>query len=407
MAQLYTSFQTRMNPPQVLPPTFDPFHHALNRLRTTAMSDCTHDATHDRSFSRPFTVSEIDAVKDHIRANCRGTAHGLDDIGYDEVLDIPSERLAALFQLCIDDLSIPQAWLTAAIAAVKKPRKDGTDPESYRTIGLESCLLKALTLLIDRRFREWAEGAAKLPDEQSGFRKGHRAINNVFILRTLIDKARHIRRPLYVVYLDLSNAYPSVDQPSLWVKLADAGAQGPLVDWLRLLYANLSYVVRHDGELSESFRALAGILTGDPLSPILWILFVADLRVPPHPDDLVLGGIPVSLLLVADDILLASASPQGVQCKLRHVQAFCDANFLSINVVKTVACVFGPLPRILPTLWLHGQPVRYVDEATYVGVTLSTTTPDIFHRHYARKAQAARTLANASLSLQSHEWTPT
>ncbi|KAI1784430.1 hypothetical protein LXA43DRAFT_856560, partial [Ganoderma leucocontextum] len=51
-----------------------------------------------------------------------------------------------------------------------------------------------------------------------------------FLLRTLIDKARQLNRPLYVVYLDLSNAYPSVDQPTLWTKLADMGAQGPLID---------------------------------------------------------------------------------------------------------------------------------------------------------------------------------
>ncbi|PIL29435.1 hypothetical protein GSI_08377 [Ganoderma sinense ZZ0214-1] len=386
MEQLHASFQTRMNPPKVLPSIFDPFHHALNQLRAMAMSE----------------LQEVDSVKAHIRANCRGTACGLDSIPYDEVLKIPSERLQALFQLCIDDLSVPQAWLTAAIAAVKKPRKDGTDPESYRTIGLESCLLKTLTLLIDRCLREWADSAAKIPLEQTGFRKGHRAINNVFILRALIDKARHLRRPLYVVYLDLSNAYPSVDQPSMWTKLADAGAQGPLIDWLRLLYANLSYVVHHDGETSECFRAFAGILTGDPASPILWILYIADLRVPPHPDDVMLGAIPVSLLLLADDILLASMSPQGIQEKLCCVQAFCDQNFLTINLAKTIACVFGPLPRVLPTLWLHGCPVRYADEATYVGVTLSSTTPDIFQPHYTRKAQAARTLANATLSLESY-----
>ena len=386
--QLYDSFQRRMNPPLVFPSTFNVLQHSVYNLRAKAMSDRTSDPSLQRFFSQPFSIADIESIKDQIQ-NKGKSATGLDNVSYNEVLDIPSEQLRNLFQHCVDDFSVPQAWLTAIIAAVKKPKNNPADPESYRTIGLESCLLKTLTLLIDRRLREWAQTSSIIPDEQSSFRKGHRPINNVFALHTLIDKARHLRRPLYVVYLDLSNAYPSVDQPSLWTKLADSGAQGPMIDWLRLLYANLSYVVRWNGETTECFRALAGILTGDPASPILWILFLADLRVRPHPDDISLDGIPVSLLLLADNILLVTTSREAMQTKLRQVQAYCDCNFLSINVAKTFACIFGPLPSPLLPLWLHGETIRYVQDSTYVGVTLSTTTADIFAPHYARKAQAA------------------
>lgn len=331
-----------------------------------------------------------------------GTARGLDDVGYDDVLAIPTDALRNLFQLCVTDLTIPQAWLTAIIAAVKKPHKDAGDPDSYRTIGLESCLLKTMTLLIDHRLREWADRESLIPDEQSGFRKGHRALNSVFVLRTLIDKARRVNRPLYVVYLDLSNAYPSVDQPTLWTKLADLGAQGPLIDWLRLLYSHLTYMVRFNGETTECFRALAGILTGDPASPMLWILFISDLRVRPHPDDITLDGYPVSFLLVADDILLASTSPEGMQAKLNQVQAYCDTWFLTINIAKTFACLFGRIPHVLPLLLLHGVPLQFRDEATYIGVTMRTTVADVFQPHFQNKAQAVRKLANVSLSLESY-----
>ena len=37
-----------------------------------------------------------------------------------------------------------------------------------------------------------------------GFRRRRRAINNVLVLRALIDEARRMHRPLYVVYLNLS-----------------------------------------------------------------------------------------------------------------------------------------------------------------------------------------------------------
>lgn len=103
---------------------------------------------------------------------------------YDDVLAIPSDRLCKLFQACVDSTAAPQAWLTAIIAAVKKPKKDGALPESYRTIGLESCRLKTLTLLIDRRLRAWAEDVKRIPDSQNGTRSGFRTFNNAFILRS-------------------------------------------------------------------------------------------------------------------------------------------------------------------------------------------------------------------------------
>ena len=395
-------FERRMNPPAVLPSSFDHLQHALTRLQLSAMPAQTQDQTQGAYFSCPFTVEDVEAVKQHIRNTARSSCPGLDNIAYDTVLAVPSDRLRDLFQQCITDHSIPQTWLTAAVAAVKKPRKNASDPESYRTIGLESCLLKTLTLLIDRRLRDWAEHTGLIPDAQSGFRRHHRAINSVFILRTLIDKARKMHRPLYVVYLDLSNAYPSVDQPSLWTKLAGMGAQGPLIDWLRLLYSSLAYVVRFNGETTECFNALAGILTGDPASPILWVLFLADLRVHPHPDDVILDGVPVSLLLVADDILLASTSPHGMQAKLHDIERYCAMNFLTVNVIKTIACFFGQLPHTLPTLTLSGQRLQFKENATYIGVTLASTANDIFVPHYTQKAQAACKIANAAFSLESY-----
>jgi hypothetical protein len=43
------------------------------------------------------------------------------------------------------------------------------DPESYRLVGLECCLLKILTLF-DGRLREWANANDIIPNTQNGFR---------------------------------------------------------------------------------------------------------------------------------------------------------------------------------------------------------------------------------------------
>ncbi|KAJ7079605.1 hypothetical protein B0H15DRAFT_735397, partial [Mycena belliarum] len=100
----------------------------------------------------------------------------------------------------------------------------------YCLVGLECCLLKCLTLLIDMRIREWAE-TNNIPYSQNGFRERYRTHNNSYILRYVIDRARaEGRRPLYVAFMDLTNVFPSTDLPTLWMTLYAAGVSGPLFD---------------------------------------------------------------------------------------------------------------------------------------------------------------------------------
>lgn len=67
--------------------------------------------------------------------------------------------------------------------------------------------------------------------------------------------------------VDFTNAFPSTDQPTLWLKLFRMGMGGAIVDWHRMLYARMSYYVPHGDTKSAEFKAFIGPLTGDPTSP--------------------------------------------------------------------------------------------------------------------------------------------
>jgi hypothetical protein len=73
-----------------------------------------------------------------------------------------------------------------------------------------------MTLLIEHRIREWAGSNAIIPDSQNGFREGYRTNNNSYILRCSIDRARAEGKTLFVAFIDLSNAFPATDLPTLW-----------------------------------------------------------------------------------------------------------------------------------------------------------------------------------------------
>ena len=64
---------------------------------------------------------------------------------------------------------------------------------------------------------------------------------------------------------------------------ARSGASGPMIDWLRMLYARMTYVVRAGGHVSRSFKSFLGLVIGDSAFPILWILYMADLEMSDFP----------------------------------------------------------------------------------------------------------------------------
>ncbi|KAJ6556109.1 hypothetical protein B0H19DRAFT_869137, partial [Mycena capillaripes] len=152
-----------------------------------------------------FNEEELEEAKDHLREHPPTSAKGYDRQSYADVCELENDGLCEL---------------------INRSR--------YRTIGLESCFLKLVTLLIHMRLTKWCLVVGMLPPSQNVFRAGYHTNDNMFILRCAIDRARAMGKPLYIllymVFVDLSNAFPSTDQPTLWLKMRAAGAGGPIFD---------------------------------------------------------------------------------------------------------------------------------------------------------------------------------
>ena len=229
----------------------------------------------------------------------------------------------------------PRQWLISILVGILKTGKVNTDASSYRLVGLESCLLKMLTMLIEMRLTAWADWARVLPDSQNGFREGYRTSNNGFVLRCAIDRARAEGKALFVAFIDLKDAFPSTDVPTLWSKLYRLGVAGPIFDWLRMLYRRMTFMVRHNGEFSESFKSFIGLLTGDTASPVLWNIYFCDLEIHSDADDIRLGGRAICHVEQADDVALFSTTADGLQRKISSFCMWCSLNSMTVSVQKT------------------------------------------------------------------------
>jgi hypothetical protein len=80
-----------------------------------------------------------------------------------------------------------------------------------------------------------------------------------------------------LLQLDIKGAFDTVDHTRLLATLRDKGFPPWLVRWTRSYLAERTARLFFDGEKSEPFAVKAGVPQGSPLSPILFLLYIASL----------------------------------------------------------------------------------------------------------------------------------
>lgn len=147
---------------------------------------------------------------------------------------------------------------------------------------------------------------------------------------------------------------------------------------LASMYWEAPMTVKNGGVLGPTFVSCRGVRQGDPLSPLLFGIFIDWLEAwlaERLPDSgLRVGAQLVRLMLYADDLTLLATLKEELQTMLDCLQASRGQFRLEVNVAKCAAVVFGksaPRPgREIPVGgWLYGdQQVPVVESFRYLGL---------------------------------------
>ena len=95
--------------------------------------------------------------------------------------------------------------------------------------------------------------------------------------------------------------------------------------------------VRINNMLTENFHIKCSVKQGDPTSPTLFALYMNDLinDINDVNQGVQCGNQNISALCYADDIVILSESPNGLQRQLDIVDAWCKTWRMEINQDKT------------------------------------------------------------------------
>jgi hypothetical protein len=134
----------------------------------------------------------------------------------------------------------PLGWKTSMLHMIYKGKGDKRDPVNYREISLLSTLSKVNMGVLARRLNDRIEKRGVISECQMGFRKGRRADDNIFILRTITDKYLSWKRgKVYWIFVDLQKAFDTVVREALWWKLRKKGISTKFTKGVKGIYKNV------------------------------------------------------------------------------------------------------------------------------------------------------------------------
>lgn len=321
-------------------------------------------------------------IYDILKTFPNNKAPGPDGIPYRLLKNLPQKAIVQLMHIINSILRLqyfPMQFKRTLVIPIRKPGKDPSSPSSYRPISLLNTLSKVVERVILHRVRKIADQQKLIPKEQFGFRPGHNTTLLAAKIVTDVFQAYNKQMNTALLLLDMEKAFDTVWHAGLIYKLAVVHNL-PLyfISLIHSYLENRSFQIKVETSLSNVKHIKSGVPQGSVLSPLLYILYVADFPKSPT----------TNLALYADDTAIYTSSfyAQAAKQRLAHHLTLISPYFakwkLKMNPNKTELVVFTKKftnQRIFNPLIVEGIPITQQKVAKYLGIKLDERL--YFHDH--------------------------
>jgi hypothetical protein len=235
-----------------------------------------------------------------------------------------------------------------------------------------------------------------LRNNQAGFRIGRSCIQQINILRRIMEGAEFDHEALFITFVDFKKAFDSIDRDLMFAILRHYGIPESIVAAIRSLYYRSSSRIFVGGQLSEQFAITTGVLQGDIQAPFLFIIVIdyiskiaaeghgfvtheekknksgRSLRSSTQPHERKLND-----LDFADDIALLESSEERSQKQLDSLKVQARKVGLEINVAKTEQIRLNQPAGSSKPLTIDGSEIAIVEDFKYLGSHVANTEADV------------------------------
>ena len=151
---------------------------------------------------------------------------------------------------------------------IPTPKKgNAKECSNCHTIALISYVSKVMLKILQARLQQHMN--QKLPDVQTGFKKGRGTRDQIANIHWILEKTREFQKNIYFCFIDFAKALDCVDH-KLWKILKEMGLPNHLTYLLRNLYAGQEARVRTGHGTIDLFKIGKGVHQVCILSPCLF-----------------------------------------------------------------------------------------------------------------------------------------
>ena len=309
-----------------------------------------------------------------------------------------AKRLLDLFILIWREGKVPQDFKDASLAHLYKNKGDRSCCDNHRGISLLCIAGKILARLLLNRLDKHISKINLIPESQCGFQKDRGTADMVFALRQLQEKCKLQNQDLYLVFIDLTKAFDTVNREGLWHILEKAGCPPLFVSIIRSFHDDMKVSVKVGSDKSAPFLVTSGTKQGCVLAPLLFSIFFSLMLHVAFKDSK--DGVDIESrfdrglcrtsnihfnsktkvtmstirdLLFADDCALASCTLEGLQ-RLCDCFAKAARRFGLIISIKKTETMYQPAPGNVyapQSVSIDGKLLNAVKSFNYLGSTMS------------------------------------